>query len=166
MENGSIVHIDYDLYNADDDVLIETTREAVAKEADTFDENRTYTPLITVIGDGRLIAGFETHLLEADAETDYEFDIAPEDGYGERDPNAVETMGQDVLARSVRDPDNLAIGGPVEINGKQGILQMVRAGRARIDFNHPLDHLSKLCRRAAGVGSLIEVPIVVGTGAE
>ena len=80
MENGSIVHIDYDLYNADDDVLLETTREEVAKEADKFDENRTYTPLITVIGDGRLIAGFESHLAEADAETDYEFDIAPEDG--------------------------------------------------------------------------------------
>ena len=111
MENGSIVHIDYDLYNADDDVLIETTREAVAKEAEQHDENRTYTPLITVIGAGTLIAGFESHLAEADAETDYEFDIAPEEAYGERDPNAVETMGQDVLARSVRDPESLAIGG-------------------------------------------------------
>ncbi len=47
MENGSIVHIDYDLYNADDDVLIETTREAVAKEADSFDENRNYPSHIT-----------------------------------------------------------------------------------------------------------------------
>tara|TARA_B100001996_G_scaffold72550_2_gene53274 strand:- start:581 stop:1297 length:717 start_codon:yes stop_codon:yes gene_type:complete len=138
MENGSIVHIDYDLYNADDDTLIETTREAVAKEADQHDENRTYKPLITVIGDGRLIAGFESHLEEAEPETDYEFDIAPEDGYGERDSNAVETMSQDQLFRSVRDAENLSIGGPVEINGKQGILQMVRAGRARIDFNHPL----------------------------
>ena len=36
MENGSIVHIDYDLYNADDDSLIETTREEVAKEADSL----------------------------------------------------------------------------------------------------------------------------------
>ena len=138
MENGSIVHIDYDLYNADDDALIETTREEVAKEADQFDENRNYTPLITVIGASQLIAGFEAHLEEAEPDTDYEFDIPPEDAYGERDPNAVETMGQDVLARSVRDPDSLAIGGPVEINGKQGILRMVRAGRARIDFNHPL----------------------------
>ena len=83
MENGSIVHIDYDLYNADDETLIETTREAVAKEADQYDENRTYKPLISVIGDGRLIAGFESHLEEAEPETDYEFDIAPEDGYGE-----------------------------------------------------------------------------------
>jgi FKBP-type peptidyl-prolyl cis-trans isomerase 2 len=138
MENGSIVHIDYDLYNADDDTLIETTREEIAKESDKFDENRTYKPLIAVIGDGRLIAGFETHLAEAEPDTDYSFDIAPEDAYGERDPSSVETMSMDVLARSVRDPESLSVGGPVEIGGKQGVLQMFRAGRARIDFNHPL----------------------------
>lgn len=138
MENGSIVHIDYDLYNAETEELIETTREEVAKEHDKFEESRTYKPLVTVIGDGRLIAGFESHLESADAETDYEFDIAPEDGYGERDPAQVETMSQDMLFRSVRDANSLAIGGPVEIGGKTGVLQMVRAGRARIDFNHPL----------------------------
>ena len=138
MENGSIVHIDYDLYNAETEELIETTREAVAKEHEKFEEGRTYKPLVTVIGDGRLIAGFESHLESAEAETDYEFDIAPEDGYGERDPAQVETMSQDMLFRSVRDANSLAIGGPVEIGGKTGVLQMVRAGRARIDFNHPL----------------------------
>ncbi|HIF04492.1 MAG TPA: hypothetical protein EYQ80_03565 [Candidatus Poseidoniales archaeon] len=83
MENGSIVHIDYDLYNADDEELIETTREEVAKKAEKYDENRAYKPLVTVIGDGKLIAGFETHLGEAEAETDYEFDIPPEDAYGQ-----------------------------------------------------------------------------------
>ncbi len=138
MENGSIVHIDYDLYNADDNELIETTREQVAKDADKFDENRTYKPLVTVIGGGRLIAGFESHLAEAEAETDYEFDIAPEDAYGERDPNEVEVMSEAILIRSVRDPESLAIGSQVEIGGKQGILKSFRSGRARIDFNHPL----------------------------
>jgi len=85
MDNGTIVHIDYDLFNADNDKLIETTREEVAKEHDAHDENRTYSPMITVIGDGRLIAGFESHLNEAEAETDYSIDIEPSDAYGERD---------------------------------------------------------------------------------
>ena len=40
MDNGSIVHVDYDLYNASNDKLIETTREEVAKEHDLHDENR------------------------------------------------------------------------------------------------------------------------------
>ena len=55
MDNGSIVHVDYDLYNASNDKLIETTREEVAKEHDIHDENREYSPMITTVGDGRLI---------------------------------------------------------------------------------------------------------------
>ena len=49
MDNGSIVHIDYDLYNASNDKLIETTREEVAKEHDLHDENREYSPMITTV---------------------------------------------------------------------------------------------------------------------
>ena len=32
MEQGSIIHIDYDLFNANTEKLIETTREEIAKE--------------------------------------------------------------------------------------------------------------------------------------
>jgi FKBP-type peptidyl-prolyl cis-trans isomerase 2 len=138
MDNGSIVHIDYDLYNASNDKLIETTREEIAKEQDLHDENREYLPMITAIGDGRLIPGFEAHLAEAKAGKEYEFDIEPEDAYGERDQNKIETISQNVLLRSVRDHNTLAIGAPVEIGGRNGILQFMSAGRARIDYNHPL----------------------------
>ncbi|MDP6562559.1 MAG: FKBP-type peptidyl-prolyl cis-trans isomerase [Candidatus Thalassarchaeum sp.] len=138
MEEGTIVHIDYDLFNADSEKLIETTREEVAKEHDAHDENRTYSPMVTVVGDGRLIPGFETHLGGAEAETDYSFDIEPAEAYGERDLSLVETIGQNVLMRSVRDPEMLGIGAPVEIGGRTGVLQFLSAGRARIDYNHPL----------------------------
>ncbi|MDP6921063.1 MAG: FKBP-type peptidyl-prolyl cis-trans isomerase [Candidatus Thalassarchaeum sp.] len=138
MEEGTIVHIDYDLFNADSEKLIETTREEVAKEHDAHDENRTYSPMVTVVGDGRLIPGFETHLGGAEAETDYSFDIEPAEAYGERDASLVETIGQNVLMRSVRDPEMLGIGAPVEIGGRTGVLQFLSAGRARIDYNHPL----------------------------
>ena len=138
MKSGSIVHIDYDLYNADSGDLIETTREAVAQEHDKHEANKSYSPLITVIGDGRLIKGFESHLDEAEVDTDYEFDILPEDAYGERDASAVEVMSLQQLSRSVRDPENLQIGGMVEIGGRNGILKSFRSGRASIDFNHAL----------------------------
>jgi len=138
MKSGSIVHIDYDLYNADSGDLIETTREAVAQEHDRHEANRSYSPLITVIGDGRLIKGFESHLNEAKVDTDYEFDIPPEDAYGERDASAVEVMSLQQLSRSVQNPDNLQIGGMVEIGGRNGILKSFRSGRASIDFNHAL----------------------------
>jgi FKBP-type peptidyl-prolyl cis-trans isomerase 2 len=138
MDTGAIVHIDYDLYNVGSGDLFETTREDIAKEHELFDETRTYEPMITVIGDGRLIGGFEAHLAEAETETEYTFDIEPTDAYGERDSSLVETISQNVLMRSVSDPNMLGIGAPVEIGGRNGVLQMLRAGRARIDYNHPL----------------------------
>ena len=138
MDTGAIVHIDYDLYNVGSGDLIETTREDIAKEHEVFDESRTYEPMITVIGDGRLIGGFEAHLAEAETETEYTFDIEPTDAYGERDSSLVETISQNVLMRSVSDPNMLGIGAPVEIGGRNGVLQMLRAGRARIAYNHPL----------------------------
>ncbi|MBJ28442.1 MAG: hypothetical protein CMB61_00065 [Euryarchaeota archaeon] len=138
MDNGSIVHIDYDLYNAGNGNLVETTREETAKEHDQFDENRTYSPMVTIVGDGRLIPGFETHLADAKSGEDYDFEIEPAEAYGERDQNKVETISQNVLLRSVRDPNTLGIGSPVEIGGRNGILQFMSAGRARIDYNHPL----------------------------
>ena len=138
MDDGTIVHIDYDLFNAETEKLIETTREEAAKEHDVHDENRTYSPMVTVVGDGQLIPGFEAHLAEAEAETDYSFDIEAAEAYGERDASLVETIAQTVLTRSVSDPEMLGIGSPVEIGGRTGVLQFLSAGRARIDYNHPL----------------------------
>ncbi len=138
MEDGSIIHIDYDLFNANTEKLIETTREEIAKEHDVFDENRTYAPMISIVGSGRLIKGFELHLADAAPDSDYNFDIDAADAYGERDQSLIETISQNVLLKSVKDPNTLHIGGPVEIGGRTGMLQFLSAGRARIDYNHPL----------------------------
>ncbi len=140
MEDGAIVYIDYDLFIVDTGDLIETTRSEVAKEHDQLDENKTYEPLIVTVGEGSLIEGFENHLKEAEADTDYEFDIPPEEAYGERDANAVETFSEGKLALLIggKEVENLRVGGPVTVEGKQGTIKMFAAGRARVDFNHPL----------------------------
>ncbi|PXF22627.1 MAG: hypothetical protein CXX72_02765 [Methanobacteriota archaeon] len=140
MEDGAIVYIDYDLFIVDTGDLIETTRSEVAKEHDQLDENKTYEPLIVTVGEGSLIEGFENHLKEAESDTDYEFDIPPEEAYGERDANAVETFSEGKLALLIggKEVENLRVGGPVTVEGKQGTIKMFAAGRARVDFNHPL----------------------------
>ncbi len=138
MENGTIVHVDYELYNADTGDLLETTIEEVAKEHEVHQEGRGYSPLVTVVGAGQLIEGFEDSLLEAEADTEYDIEIEPSKAYGDKDTTMIETINQDKLMRAVNDPQSLAIGSPVEIGGRTGILTLFAAGRARIDFNHPL----------------------------
>ncbi len=138
MEEGAIVHVDYDLFDGASGDLIETTREATAKEHEAHQEGREYSPMVCVVGAGNLIPGFETALLEAKAETDIDITIPAEEAYGEKDPAQMETISRDKLLRSVRDPNQLYIGAPVNIGGRQGYLSYVAAGRCRIDYNHPM----------------------------
>ena len=138
MEEGTIIHVDYELYNEETGTIIETTREDVAKEHDVHQEGRTYSPMVCIVGGGMLIAGFEDALAEAKANEEIECIIAPEDGYGEKDSELIDTISIDKLIQSVKDPKSLYIGAPVNIGGKQGYLSYLAAGRARIDYNHPM----------------------------
>ncbi len=138
MEDGAIIHVDYDLFSGETGDLIETTREAIAKEHETYQEGRTYSPMVCVVGNGNLIPGFEAALKEAKVGNEVDVEIAPADGYGEKDASLVETISIDKLRRAVQDPNSLYLGAPVNINGRQGYLSYLAAGRARIDYNHPM----------------------------
>jgi FKBP-type peptidyl-prolyl cis-trans isomerase 2 len=138
MEEGTIVHVDYELYNAETGDLIETTREEVAKEQEAHQEGRTYQPMVCVVGGGQLIPGFEAALADAKANKETEVTIEAADGYGEKDSTQIETISIDKLIRAVQDPNSLYIGAPVNINNRQGYLSYLAAGRARIDYNHPM----------------------------
>ena len=138
MEEGAIIHVDYDLFSVDTGDLIETTRETVAKEHEMHQEGRTYSPMVCVVGTGNLIQGFEAALREAKVGKEVDVEISPEDAYGEKDNSLVETISIDKLKRSVQDPNSIYLGAPVTLNGRQGYLSYLAAGRARIDYNHPM----------------------------
>ena len=127
MEEGTIVHVDYELYNGETGELIETTREKVAKEHESHQESRTYQPMVCVVGGGQLIPGFEAALGEAKANKEIEVLIAPAEAYGEKDSTQIETISIDKLIRAVQDPNSLYIGAPVNINNKQGHLSYLAA---------------------------------------
>ena len=138
MEDGAIIHVDYDLFSGETGDLIETTREEVAKEHEMHQDGRTYSPMVCVVGNGNLIPGFENALKEAKVGKEVDIEIAPADGYGEKDASMVETISIDKLRRAVQDPNSLYLGAPVNIGGRQGYLSYLAAGRARIDYNHPM----------------------------
>ena len=138
MEDGAIIHVDYDLFSGETGDLIETTREDIAKEYEMHQEGRTYSPMVCVVGNGNLIPGFEAALKDAKVGTEVTVEIEPAEAYGEKDASMVETISIDKLRRAVQDPNSLYLGAPVNINGRQGYLSYLAAGRARIDYNHPM----------------------------
>ncbi len=138
MEDGAIIHVDYDLFSGETGDLIETTREEIAKEHEMHQEGRNYSPMVCVVGSGNLIPGFEAALKDAKVGKEINVEIPPADAYGEKDSSLVETISIDKLRRAVQDPNSLYLGAPVNINGRQGYLSYLAAGRARIDYNHPM----------------------------
>jgi FKBP-type peptidyl-prolyl cis-trans isomerase 2 len=135
MEKGDIIQLDYEGWIAGSEELFDTTSEELAREQDAFDEERTYGPMYTVVGTGRLIKGLDEHLLEAEVDKEYELEIPPEDAYGERDPKNVETHSMRELARLKVEPE---YGRIVTIRNKTGWISGIFAGRVRVDFNHKL----------------------------
>ena len=85
-----------------------------------------------------LIPGFEAALGDAKANKETEIVIEAAEAYGEKDPQQIETISIDKLIRAVQDPNSLYIGAPVTIGNRQGYLSYLAAGRARIDYNHPM----------------------------
>ena len=75
MEDGAIIHVDYDLFSGETGDLIETTREEVAKEHEMHQEGRNYAPMVCVVGSGGLIPGFEAALQDAKVGKQVEIEI-------------------------------------------------------------------------------------------
>ena len=168
MEKGDIVQLEYEGWIAGSDELFDTTSEDLARENEVFEEERTYGPMYTVVGEGRLIKGLDEHLLEAELDKEYELEIPPEDAYGDRDPKNVETHSMREMARLKIEPE---YGRVVTIRNKTGWISGIFAGRVRIDFNHKLAgktlrYKYKVVGKAEGTDEKVKAIIAMNYGRE
>ena len=132
LKDGDIVTLDYE--GRTDGILFDTTLEKVAKKEDALVENRKYTPITVVVGEGRLVPGFEKDLKKAKIGKVTEIKIAPEDAYGPRDTKLIETMSVSKFRRTCPDAKGY-VGEELNIEGRPAILANVYGSRVRIDFN-------------------------------
>jgi len=168
MEKGDIVQLEYEGWIAGSDELFDTTSEELAREEEIFEEDRTYGPMYTVVGTGRLIKGLDEKLLEAELGKEYEVEIPPEEAYGERDPKNVETHSMRELARLKVEPE---IGRVVNIRNKTGWISGIFAGRVRIDYNHKLAgktlrYKYKVVGKPEGASDVVKAIIAMNYGRE
>ena len=135
LKDGDIVTLDYE--GRTEGILFDTTLEKVAKKEDAVVENRKYTPITVVVGDGRLVPGLENDLKKAKIGKVTEVKIAPEDAYGPRDTKLIETMSVAKFRRVCPDAKGY-VGEEITMDGRPGTLANVYGSRVRVDFNPPL----------------------------
>ncbi|MEM0361763.1 MAG: FKBP-type peptidyl-prolyl cis-trans isomerase [Sulfolobales archaeon] len=135
LSKNDMVLVDYVVRVKETGEVIEVTNEEKAKEFKVYDPSKTYEPLLVIVGEGRVIRGFEEALEGSEVNVDVEVDIPPEKAYGVRDPNKVRTFSLRDFARANIRPE---VGKVVEIGGQLGTIRSVSGGRVVVDFNHPL----------------------------
>ena len=138
VEKGDIITLDYDAWILNPDgaeELFDTTNEEHAKAGDIYDEKTKYSAIVTVAGEGRVLAGLDSSLLGAEIGKKGTVEIPPSDGAGERNPNLVEIHSIRELQKQKIDPEP---GMRVQLKNRMGTIIAVTSGRVRIDFNDPL----------------------------
>ena len=116
--------------------LVDTTNAEIAKKEGKFEADRVYEPILVIVGEGRLIKGFEEDI-EKNGEVGVErtVEIPPEKAYGKRDPRKVRTISARELLRAGITPE---VGKVIEYGNSVGVIKSVSGGRVLVDFNHPL----------------------------
>jgi FKBP-type peptidyl-prolyl cis-trans isomerase 2 len=140
IQRGDIIHLEYDLWITEDDILFDTTSKELADEHEISDENTVYQPRALIVDEGKAVSGLYKSLLNAEVGKDYEIEIPPEDGLGTRDPKLVEWHKTQEIERQKLEP---MVGKEITVKDKSGrertgIVTMVTPRRTRVDYNNPL----------------------------
>jgi len=142
-ETGDLVKIEYDLWaeGGGKTELLDTTHEEVARKEEGADlAGRTFGPRAHQIGGEYFPAGVENALVGVKVGEELQREFAPQDAFGERDPNLIELFSMHEVSRLPemrRDDAHLDLGTVLTINGRRGRVVTLTAARVRVDFNPP-----------------------------
>ena len=102
-------------------------------DGEEFDSSRGSEPLSFVVGDGRMITGFDAAVRGMTVGESRTVTMEPSEAYGERNDDLVLTFPINQLPEGVREGDSV-----VFTNGGQGVILEVTGGTFTVDANHRL----------------------------
>jgi FKBP-type peptidyl-prolyl cis-trans isomerase SlpA len=107
------------------------------EDGELIDSNFDAQPATFIMGDGKLLPGFEAVLKGLKAGDQQEFSIAPEHAFGQRNPENIQSV-----AREHFQQEDLQLGAVFSFQNGDGELPGVvidmDSEEVRVDFNHPL----------------------------
>ncbi len=135
VKNGDLIYIDYIAKLKTDGKIFDTTIEKVAKEANIYNADEIYSPLLVAVGSGWVIKGLDEALVGMKKGETKTIEVPPEKAYGERNPKLRKTVSHKEIRKQGVTPQ---IGVRVRIGDKYGTIVHVGAGRVIVDMNPPL----------------------------
>ncbi len=152
MKEGDIVNYDFEVYA--DDTLIDTSIEELAKKQEIFSEEKTYGPKYIIVGTDGPYKGIKDALETAEEGGEAEVVLKPGEGFSKKNPSLVKYFRySDVAYWANLQEKNVERGEKIDINGKEGIINLVTPARVRVDFNP--EHAGKTLKVKVKVNSVV-----------
>ena len=132
---GDFLLVNFTLKVKESGQTVDTTYDAVAKDAHIHREDGSFGPRFIILCEGWLPKGLEDSLVGADVGKQTTIELPPEKGYGTRDPAKMRL----VPLRRFRDEKiEPSPGAEIQLGGRRAVVRSVGAGRVQVDYNHPL----------------------------
>lgn len=135
VNKGDFIMVDMTGSSVETGEVFDTSSEETAQAEGLYEEGRTYGSRLVIVGDGYVLRGLDEKLPGTAFEEEVEIEIDPQDAFGERNPDDLETVPYRVLRSKGINP---YVGAELEIDGRSAIVRSVGAGRVQVDYNHPL----------------------------
>ena len=135
LSKGDIVNLNYTGRTKEDNKVVDTTIESIAKKEDIFDEKVIYRPFTLIIGKNWLPVGLEEALIGMKEGQKKTIEIDAKNGFGLRDRSKIRLIQRREFQRhQIKPKEDMK----VEIGGQTGRILKVSSSRVKVDFNHDL----------------------------
>ena len=134
IKKHDFIEVEYTGKLKEENTVFDTTDEKVAKEHH-LSSNFGFGPVVICVGEQQILAGLDKNLENKEVGKEYEFDIKPEDAFGNKDPKLIQLIPTNKFKQQNIQP---MPGMQMNIDGIVGTVKTVSGGRTLVDFNHPL----------------------------
>ena len=135
VKKGDFILIDYTVKIKETGEIFDATMAEDAKIGGIFKSDAVYEPMFIVVGNNWVLKKLDNSLIGLEIENKTTIEIAPEEGFGLRDPAKVKIIPINKLRKQ---NVKLYPGAQIEIDERPAVVRSVGAGRVQVDFNSPL----------------------------
>ena len=112
--------------------VFDTTDANVAKEFGLYNDQASYGPETIIVGKGYVVAGLDEDLVGKDVGYKGSVTVPPEKGFGIKRIDQYEMIPVKKFKEPIRP------GMRITASGRQGVVESIAGGRAKVNFNAPL----------------------------
>lgn len=131
IKEGDFIRLNYT--GKSNGILFDTTIESDARDADAYDENKAYTPVVICVGKQQVLPGLDEALIGKEIGFTDTIEIPPEKAFGEHEQELLKSYEK----KAFNEKPTVGMRVNIPKVGEGTVVQAI-GGRVVVDFNHPL----------------------------